>query len=364
MTHVVRRLFVVLGVVGLSLAGGMTPIAAVNARTSSPAPQASLFDVSALGPNDVWGVGSYWDGHSFRTLAEHWDGTMWSKVPTVDPDPESNQFGAVAAVSSHDVWAVGYSGSAGLVEHWNGVRWRLVDSPAADLSDVDADSATDIWAVGGARGGAFTMHWDGTSWTSFPAPAGDITLDSVSVLSPTDAWASGHLYRGSVMHNVILHWDGSSWTRTPVPNRCTTTRQCALESVVTLGPAEALAVGYFDAAVQKTYSLIWRGGSWTRVPCPTRPSGSRPQLLDADGVSPTDVWAVGQRFNAGTVLIKHWDGTRWRVADESGHGLDTPILYGVSADSSTDAWAVGTTRTGDTSIVMHWDGQTWTMMSA
>jgi hypothetical protein len=34
--------------------------------------------------------------------------------------------------------------------------------------------------------------------------------------------------------------------------------------------------------------------------------------------SPTDVWAVGSRFNAavsgsGTTLIEHWNGTSWRI---------------------------------------------------
>ena len=61
---------------------------------------------------------------------------------------------------------------------------------------------------------------------------------------------------------------------------------------------------------------------------------------------------------------QHWNGRRWHVVDESGSGLDTPILYGVSADSATDAWAVGTARIGATSIVMHWDGRSGTMMSS
>ncbi len=38
--------------------------------------------------NDVWAVGEYIDFGSFHTLTEHWNGTVWSVVPS--PSPTGN----------------------------------------------------------------------------------------------------------------------------------------------------------------------------------------------------------------------------------------------------------------------------------
>lgn len=133
--------------------------------------------------------------------------------------------------------------------------------------------------------------------------------------------------------------------------------------MVALGPTDALAVGEYQGVnAQKTLTLHWDGHTWEKVGSRTPPPNQRPYLLSVDGVAPNDVWAVGYRFDAGTVLIEHWNGKRWKVTYELG-GLDTPILYGVSATSANDAWAVGTVRIGQFSIVEHWDGQKWTRLS-
>jgi hypothetical protein len=34
-----------------------------------------------------------------------------------------------AAVTSNDVWAVGWDLSKSIIEHWNGRRWSVVPSP-------------------------------------------------------------------------------------------------------------------------------------------------------------------------------------------------------------------------------------------
>lgn len=86
--------------------------------------------------------------------------TTWKIIPNPTPDSStSSSFRSIAAVSSKDVWAVGYYVDSQtqkyrtLIEHWNGTRWSVVKSPNPGaayniLNGVTAISATDIWAVG------------------------------------------------------------------------------------------------------------------------------------------------------------------------------------------------------------------------
>jgi hypothetical protein len=126
-----------------------------------------LYGVSTLATprgapaDEAWAVGSFFDGNTWRTLVEHWDGSTWNVIPTPNVGANGNYLNAVAALSNGDIWAVGYTdpGTAGegrvqtLVEHWNGSRWSVV--PGANmaaghnyLNGVAALSAYDVWAVG------------------------------------------------------------------------------------------------------------------------------------------------------------------------------------------------------------------------
>ena len=60
----------------------------------------------------------------------------WNVVSSKNPGTSLNFFNGVAALSSKDVWAVGYyantpfgQSSSTLTEHWNGTHWRVISSP-------------------------------------------------------------------------------------------------------------------------------------------------------------------------------------------------------------------------------------------
>jgi hypothetical protein len=95
-----------------------------------------LFGVSAISDSDVWAVGAEQDSNGvWHTLTEHFDGSVWSVVLAVDVGSSGNHFYAVKANASNDVYAVGQSASVGfpntaLVEHWDGRKWSVVASPA------------------------------------------------------------------------------------------------------------------------------------------------------------------------------------------------------------------------------------------
>lgn len=175
----------------------------------------SIADLSAISANDVWAVGTYVNEVGYnrnqRTLALHWDGTAWSVVPTSAVGTGDNSFISVSGAASNDVWAVGefYSTGGGyrvLMEHWDGSVWNVVPSPlpgqfTAELTSIDALSTNDVWAVGwissppGYSPQGLSLHWDGSQWsivrgvTSYDN--GPRFLYGGVAIAPQDVWAVG-----------------------------------------------------------------------------------------------------------------------------------------------------------------------------
>src|SRR5436190_18628615 len=98
----------------------------------------------------------------------------WSIVPSPNAVQSDNILRAVATIGPSDVWAVGLQLPHGLAEplaeHWNGTQWTIVPTPPvgeADLLGVTAISSSDVWAVGSRRvipATPVTFHWDGSTW--------------------------------------------------------------------------------------------------------------------------------------------------------------------------------------------------------
>ncbi len=194
-----------------------------------------LNGVAVVSATDVWAVGYYFiNSFTQQTLIEHWNGTSWSVVesPPVGPIIILN---AVAVVSSNDVWAVGYNNSCvpecmgqTLIEHWNGTVWSVVPSPnpgAGDnaLQGVAVVSANDVWAVGSYQNVSASAyltlveHWNGTAWSVVPSPnvgTNPNQLYGVGVVSANNVWAVG--YRDYL--TLVEHWNGTAWSVVPSPN--------------------------------------------------------------------------------------------------------------------------------------------------
>lgn len=185
-------------------------------------PGTTLRAIAAVSAGDVWVVGDMGGTH---TLAEHWDGHVWQVIPTPRLRGHDVLLTGLTALSAHNIWAVGSTGSVsdgtrrGLVEHWDGRVWRVIPTPQPGvvddaLSAVAASSATNVWAVGTSEGndyqtGLLVEHWDGRAWRVAPNPALPPTNDglvAVAVRSPRDVWAAGG--------GAIAHWDGDHWHTT------------------------------------------------------------------------------------------------------------------------------------------------------
>jgi len=182
----------------------------------------TLRAVAAVSPRDVWAVG---DAHGTRTLVEHWDGRIWRLVPTPRLSGQDVRLTGVAALSAASAWVVGTTGSAvdssrrGLVERWDGLRWRVLPLPQPSVVDdalagISASSATDIWVVGSAEGNDYASvplveRWTGTTWRVVARPAlppAVSGLAAVAARSSRDVWAVGDA--------ALVHWDGARWSTT------------------------------------------------------------------------------------------------------------------------------------------------------
>ncbi len=348
---------VVLGVV-VAPSGSAGPLASrgcAGAWTVAPQPPSvagsgQLQGVSASAPTDAWAVGSVFTdtdqiGH---TLAQRFDGTSWSVVPS--PDGSNASTSALTAVSAravNDAWAVGLSIRTNnlvrtLIEHWDGVMWTRVKSPNAShpangqLNGVAAIAPDDVWAVGSSGQGApsrtLIEHWDGTAWSIIPSPnKGPFPngLAAVAAVAPDDVWAVGSWFtKGFVDRTLILHWDGTAWTRVPSPNADVADND--LVSIAAIATDDVWAVGLHGL---HTLTMHWDGTAWTIVPSPTL--GGSSDLAGVIALAPDDVWAVGGRLdrpaNALHTLVEHWDGTSWVVVDSANKGPSDNHLWGVTA---------------------------------
>ena len=184
-----------------------------------------LFAASATSPSDVWAVGnSEGSDGKFETLAEHWNGSAWSVVPTADPGSTGNHLYAVDAVSADNVWAAGQQLSShpdqGLVEHWDGHSWSVVPLPSSVgasvlLQGIAATADGQAYVVGESDstsgGRPYVAYYSNGSWqpVSLPSTVGSVwtTLWGVTVSGDT-AWAAGSYVDPTTDNNVALALSG------------------------------------------------------------------------------------------------------------------------------------------------------------
>lgn len=174
-----------------------------------------LSGVTALASNNAWAVGG--------SQVLHWNGSKWSIVPSPQGvNGGYNYLYAVTALSANDIWAVGTStvsiGDSGpwyftLTEHWNGTSWSALDGadPGGGGCDylfgVAALSTSDVWAVGYACGLSFVNHWTGTYWNLVSNPNPSAIQDSLqaatAIPATGDVWAVGY-EGGSTAYQTLI----------------------------------------------------------------------------------------------------------------------------------------------------------------
>jgi uncharacterized repeat protein (TIGR01451 family) len=317
---------------------------------------AQLLGVTAPSASDVWAAGyeavavppaQGLERPEIRPLFEHFDGSAWSIVPAPAATDDVAVMIDVAAVSSSDIWAVGYefdwtqppgtataTGVRPLIEHYDGAAWTVVpDDPNAAgdvLQGVVALSSGDVWAVGGSSGAApsgLREHWNGLQWQLQPGPSGeqDTQLVDVAGTATDDVWAVGQ-------GGAAEHWDGATWTQAPLG-----AASDVFTGVAAIAAGDAWAAG--SSGLQH-----WDGTTWSPVP-DAAPAGSDPLLLGLAALRPHDVWAGGvfrdPLSRDGAPLVEHYDGAGWTLMPATPESGDVDVYDSLAVLPGDTVFAVG-----------------------
>ncbi len=257
---------------------------------------ALLQSVSCASPSSCVAVGYASDanGRNLNDLIEQWNGSSWSISPGAPTGQPFGQLTRVDCLSANDCWAVGNAGPVpqnpnflpifpgavgdqGLIEHWNGSAWSVVESATQSspnggyLYGLTCLNDTDCWASGattdasGQASGVLVEHWNGSSWADIsstvpePQASTGAILSSISCLTASACWAVGSYGTfgggggsGFQPQGFIENWNGSSWSVEPSPN---VTALSFLNSVSCLPSVGCAAVGGSATALQNDPGL-------------------------------------------------------------------------------------------------------------
>ena len=336
-------------------------------QTVFSAYSAYLTSVAATGANDAWAVGAHlWD-RQLRPLLLHWDGATWNTVAGPAPDARFLYVQAVTARAPAAAWVAGYYldqhlNPVAYLLRWDGQAWSTARAPdfgaiPPALYALAAVSEHDVWAVGGTG----ERMGDNTAvqrviWLRYldpcaPPPTGEPALTGLAAPRPTPPHPP---------------------TATPAPV-CAATLQVstpapldssgtiAIRGLAARSPADIWAAGNTADLFGTEQTLVthWDGQRWTRLPSPSG-AGQINRLNAVAAVADDDVWAVGA--SGAEMLIEHWDGRSWSVSARPDGGLANTWLNGVAARARDDAWAVGESGQGQSAprpLMLHWTGTAW-----
>ncbi len=367
-------------VVGVALA---VPMTSASGQRPEQASRSKLVDatswafisVAQSSKHDAFAVG-YSRLPSTAPVGLHWDGKQWALTPMPHPSGGAILYSVTAVPGTKHFLAGGESCTSvacpeAYILGWNGTSWSQMALPAlagsTDIASVSASSSTDAWAVGQScndlkgKCNVLLLHWNGAKWSQvtihglasiFP------DLYSVADLSPTDAWAVGSSFLGS----LALHWNGRAWVDVAVPGSGGFTE--GIDAVAAIpGTSEIWAL---EAASGGQFMLRWNGSSWRGFPLPPETGRLRFYTVsDVAASGATNAWDVGfSNSPTGTqpTLTVHWSHSKWStVASPSPKPANE--LFGVTTSSASSAFAVGVAfsplQTTASGLLLQWDGTSW-----
>ncbi|QKG20826.1 WD40/YVTN/BNR-like repeat-containing protein [Actinomadura verrucosospora] len=255
-----------------------------------------IMDVDPVAPEDVWISGSkFGDGNSSSPYLAHFTGSSFAQVALpagMSPALQADASG-VWVLTSTDVY------------RRTGTTWTHVTSvPDTSRAAFSIRADDDIWILGTSTGpdqSLIAQHWDGRSWQSAPMrdPVPGAGFTGIVALSPTDAWATGNVYRTSPNTPLLMHWDGAAWSNvTPPPGLKT------LSGIAKGDDGTLWAIGSAADEPAKPGLIRYSGGTWERVPTTAAPGGidihpSALTVVPGTGA----LWTLGTGGTGGPVVL-------------------------------------------------------------
>ncbi|HEX2664329.1 MAG TPA: alkaline phosphatase family protein [Candidatus Acidoferrum sp.] len=326
-----------------------------------------LAGVSAASLNDAWAVGAYYPASSnvLATLAHHFDGNRWTAFSLPNVGTQENVLYAVSMPTTGKAWAVGYYMSGKfvqqtLIEHFDGTVWTVVPSPSPGalqniLFGVAAITDSDVWAVGAEQDAsglwhALTEHWDGTAWSvvsAVDAGSSGNQFYAVKALASDNVYAVGQQAGAGFPNQALVeNWNGKAW-------RVVSSPADASGSVLPLGATATSStltvVGEqeTDTAPYTTYVAAGTPGTESIEATPNAGTGEN-DLFAATTAADGSTWAIGWDINATTgnhdpLILQGKNGVWSLVSSPSlGKGSDTGFAA-ITAIPGGGLWAVGVT---------------------
>jgi Phosphoesterase family len=324
----------------------------------------NLAAVSAASPTDAWAVGDYYNSNNpnvLQNLGEHWDGSSWSAYPLPDVGPNENTLLGVSELPGGKTWAVGYDVNAGyaqqtLVEHFDGVKWRVTPSPDPGgtgniLYGVAAIADNDVWAVGGQEdsGGiwhSLAEHWNGDSWSVVPTPdpnGGGNLLYAVHAVSGSEVYATGQAGTSFPSQPLVERWNGKTWSTVTAP----TEPAESLDPFGVTATASGLTVVGDRETDTKPYSTLVAQGPVSGLSLASSPTNGPEEndLFATTAAADGSTWAAGWYVEPGAgpheTLIEHGVNGVWSISPSENPGTGENGLAGISAIPGGGLWAVG-----------------------
>jgi Phosphoesterase family len=326
-----------------------------------------LAGVSAASATDAWAVGAYDPSGSsvLATLAEHFDGTRWTAFPLPNVGVEENVLMAVSMPSTGRAWAVGFFVNGKfqqqtLIEHFDGAVWSVIPSPSPGalqniLYGVAAISDSDVWAVGAEEDSSglwhtLTEHWNGAQWsvvTAVDAGANGNQFYAVKALASNNVYAVGQQSGAGFPNQALIeHWNGKSWSVVSSPADASAS---ALPLGVTATASSLTLVGEqeTDTAPYTNYVAAGAPSSLSIQTTPNAGAGEN-DLFAVETAADGSTWAVGWNIDTNTgnhdpLILQGINGVWSLVSSPSlGTGSDSGFAA-ITAIPGGGLWAVGVT---------------------
>jgi hypothetical protein len=303
----------------------------------APPEGTTLYGVWVSPANEVWAVGE--------------SGFVGRRAPTglwcwCRPAPADKTLIAVWGSSASDVWMVGL---AGTVRHFVGTGFASVDTgTTARLTDVWGSAGNDVFVVGDA---GTVRHFNGSAWSGINVDA-EHTLEGIWGASASAVWAVGSrrvqvVPEGSGEEAEVFRLD---------PDRSSWTREAAFlmefgasnfKGVSGTSASDVWAVGErFDAGSAESFAFAahFDGTAWSNATGPNEVTAAR-DYFDVAAGAPGGTWITGGD-DFGTMV--RFDAGSWSAAESF-----TNLLFAIDARGS-ELWAVGMNGK-----VLRWNGSAW-----